>query len=60
MADTLELIKAVRSRRDQRDSKSKVSEIWAWMSGIEMLSLLGVVLVQLSLFERFMMPSSVV
>ena len=29
--------------------------MWAWMSGVEMVSLLGFLLVQLTLFEKFIL-----
>jgi hypothetical protein len=34
--------------------------MWAWMSGCEMLSLAGFVLVQLALFEKMVLPASII
>jgi uncharacterized membrane protein len=49
---------AERSHHD--DKEEEADSIWAWMSGIEMISLLTFVGVQIFLFERFSLPSSVI
>lgn len=42
------------------EKEEQADSIWAWMSGIEMISLLAFVGVQIFLFERFSLASSVV
>ena len=42
------------------ENDSNVSDMWAWMSGVEMFSLVLLVLVQLAYFEKISLPSSIV
>jgi hypothetical protein len=60
MTATLERVKEARARRERVEEESDVESMWAWMSGVEMFSLVCVVLVQLALFEKFLLPTSVV
>jgi hypothetical protein len=59
MSRTLEKAKLARSVREGKKEK-EVADMWAWMSGVEMVSLLGFLLAQLALFEKFMLPRSVI
>lgn len=47
-------------RSMHEDVEKEAESVWAWMSGIEMVSLLTFVGLQIFLFERFSLPSSVI
>jgi flagellar biogenesis protein FliO len=47
-------------RSMHEDVEEEAESVWAWMSGIEMVSLLTFVGLQIFLFERFSLPSSVI
>ena len=40
----------VKSESERGRDESRFPEMWAWMSGLEMMSLLGVLIIQLALF----------
>ena len=59
MKDILEDVQ--QKRRELVDlEESNVPSMWAWMSGLEMVSLLVFVLVQLTFFEKLMTPVSII
>ena len=57
MSRTLAIAKRARVVRESRLKEMEVADMWAWMSGVEMVSLLGFLLVQLTLFEKFILNS---
>ena len=57
MSRTLAIAKRARVVRERRLKEMEVADMWAWMSGVEMVSLLGFLLVQLTLFEKFILNS---
>ena len=59
MKDILEDVQ--QKRRELVDlEESNVPSMWAWMSGLEIVSLLVFVLVQLTFFEKLMTPVSII